>query len=261
MQTNRSFLYGESLFSTARVVQGKILFLPQHLERLLTGANFIWGPFSPSDLEQLEQKIRGKIPSALPGEGLRISLSYDDHERAIIRSSFDLDFIEIDCLSFDRGQAKLARLKSLKSIDEQKLLPDFLKNSKRTQQTLSYLSSGYLSAEESLLFCSAEEEVFETSWANIFAVKNDILYTPPSGGSVLAGIMRQQVLEVSPNYFSEVRVESFDLGWLKTCDFVFLTNALWGVITVEKIDSTLFNLPVNDFFRFAKDIFDEEIKC
>lgn len=259
VQTNRSFLYGESVFSTAMLYQGKVLFLNNHLDRLLQGASFVWGPFHSHELQLLKQKIKEGIPFENTKNGLRITLSYQDNERVILRDNFDIESIQIDYFSFDKGSKKSAVLKSFITGDEQELMPAFLKNSRRTQQTLTLYKKGYLTRLESVLFCGPEEEVYETSWANIFAVKDNILYTPPSGGSVLSGIMREKILAFEEHRFKAVKEESFNLSFLKGCDFVFISNALWGVIPVEKIDKINFNLPMDNFFDFEKVILDEAI--
>lgn len=261
MQTNRSFLYGEAVLTTAMLCQGKVLFLPDHLDRLLKGANFLWGPFSTKDLALLQDKVLANLPQDSSYDGLRITLSYEDQERIILRDKFIINSIQIDYFPFKKGSKKPLRLKSVKTADQQLLLPDFLKNSRRTQETLLYFKNGYITSSESLLFCGPDDEVFETSWANVFAVKGDTLYTPPCGGSVLSGIMRNKILALKAPFFSDIREETFELNWLKNCDFVFATNALWGVLPIETIDSTNFNQPMEEFFRFEKVILDEAIKC
>jgi len=260
VQTNRSFLYGESVFTTAMLMQGRILFLANHLDRLLKGANFLWGPFNSKDLGFLRDKIESGIPQKGNQDGLRITLSYQDAERMILRNNFNVSGIQVDYFSFDKGEKKNAILKSVKTSDEQELLPSFLKNSRRVQQTISLYKSGYLNQGETLLFCGPDEEVYETSWANIFAVKENILYTPSSGGSVLAGIMREKILQFKGHHFSKVKEESFTLSFLKNCDFAFVSNALWGVIPVVKIDATNLNQPTESFFDFEKVILNEEIR-
>lgn len=260
MQTNRSFLYGESVFSTAMLIQGKVLFLSDHLDRLQQGANFLWGPFSDQDLNSLRSRVLEGISQHSSKNGLRITLSYQDQDRSILRESFNVDAIRVDYLSFEKGVKKPLRLKSVKVADEQELLPPYLKSSRRVQETLTYFRNGYITSSESLLFCGPDEEVFETSWANLFAVKGNNLYTPPCGGSVLAGIMRKKILEFGAHQFGQVKEEVFDLHWLRNSDFVFATNALWGVIPIEKIDATNFNQPIESFFNFEKAIFDEEVR-
>lgn len=254
MQTNRSFLYGESVFTTARVRNDKILFLADHINRLLEGANFFWGPFKKQDLDVLAQKIHSRLSGQNWQEGVRITLSYDDQLRQILRDKFDPNNILIDFLHFSCGPKQRAKLKTLTVENEQQLFPPFLKTSRRTFQTIMMKRSHKIVNDESLLFCGRDQEVFESSWANIFAIKDNVLYTPPVGGSVLDGIMRKKILEVT-----EVRVESFKLPWLKTCDFVFLSNALWGIIPVEKIDGTHFNQPSMSFNHLEKAIYDKEV--
>lgn len=254
MQTNRSFLYGESVFTTARVRNDKILFLADHIQRLLEGANFFWGPFKSPELDLLAQKILSQLPAQKWQDGVRITLSYDDQLRQMLRTKFDPEKIMIDFLHFPCGLKQRAKLKSFEVEDEQHLFPSFLKSSRRTFQTILMNRTQRLSEDESLLFCGPDQNVFESSWANIFAIKDNVLYTPPVGGSVLDGIMRKKILKES-----DVRVEDFKLGWLKTCDFVFLSNALWGIIPVEKIDGTHFNQPTTSFANLEKAIYDKEV--
>lgn len=254
VQTNRSFLYGESVFTTARVRNDKILFLEDHIKRLLEGANFFWGPLKSLDLDLLSQKIHSQLSGQQWQEGVRITLSYDDQLRQILRSKFDPDKIMIDFLHFPCGLKQRSKLKSFTVEDEQHLLPSFLKSSRRTFQTILMNRTQKLAEDESLLFCGPDQDVFESSWANIFAIKDNVFYTPPVGGSVLDGIMRKKILQEA-----DVRIENFKLGWLKTCDFVFLSNALWGIIPVEKIDGTHFNQPTTSFTDLEKAIYDKEV--
>lgn len=52
--SDHGFLYGDGLFETLRVVNGRPFRLAQHLERMMRGADFlkIKYPFTPKELQE-----------------------------------------------------------------------------------------------------------------------------------------------------------------------------------------------------------------
>src|SRR5690242_10966358 len=72
---DRSFLYGDGLFETLRVLNARLFRWSQHVDRLQRGADYLrmWLPFSPGTLETaaLELVKVNQMPDAL----LRLSLS------------------------------------------------------------------------------------------------------------------------------------------------------------------------------------------
>src|SRR4051812_44115505 len=72
---DRSFLYGDGLFETMRVVRGKPFRWEQHLERLQSGADYlkINLPFTPAVLGQFADELIAK--NGMPDSLLRLTLS------------------------------------------------------------------------------------------------------------------------------------------------------------------------------------------
>ena len=72
---DRGFLLGDGLFETMRVVRGRPFRLPQHLERLARGADFlkIKLPFTPQELEKFAGQLveLNQMPDAI----LRLTLT------------------------------------------------------------------------------------------------------------------------------------------------------------------------------------------
>src|SRR5277367_6460033 len=72
---DRSFLLGDGLFETMRVVDGKPFRFAQHLERMTRGADFlkIKPPFAPRELEKFAAQLieQNKMPDAV----LRVTLT------------------------------------------------------------------------------------------------------------------------------------------------------------------------------------------
>ena len=72
---DRGFLYGDGLFETMRVANGKPFRLAQHLERLTRGADFlkIKPPFKPKELEKFAAQLIAK--NQLADAILRVTLT------------------------------------------------------------------------------------------------------------------------------------------------------------------------------------------
>ena len=80
--------------------------------------------------------------------------------------------------------------------------------------------------------------IFEASRANIFWIKENILYTPPLSSGCLKGIARQQVIRQAKNLKAVVKEQNLTLKILKEADCAFLTNSLLGI---KSIDLTTIN--------------------
>ena len=78
--------------------------------------------------------------------------------------------------------------------------------------------------------------VLEASRANLFAVREGYVLTPPLDGEILPGLARQQVIEVAREGLLEVAEQRLSLSDLHDADEVFLTNSLRGVEPVKAID-------------------------
>jgi len=81
--------------------------------------------------------------------------------------------------------------------------------------------------------------VHELERANIFAVKDQTLYTPKS--HCLLGITRETVLEIAPTYGYSTIEEDFPLSFLSEVDEVFATATIRAITPIAQIDNLHFN--------------------
>src|SRR5258708_35137885 len=72
---DRGFMYGDGLFETMRVVNGRPFRMAQHLERMTRGADFlkIKPEFTPEELEKFAGQLieKNKLPDGI----LRVTLT------------------------------------------------------------------------------------------------------------------------------------------------------------------------------------------
>lgn len=79
--------------------------------------------------------------------------------------------------------------------------------------------------------------VSEASGENIFIVCKGVIYTPPAGSSVLAGITRDAVINIALDLGFKVVQEQFARDVLYTADEVFFTGTAAEVTPVREVDN------------------------
>src|SRR3989339_833299 len=81
--------------------------------------------------------------------------------------------------------------------------------------------------------------VSEASGENIFIIKNGVIFTPPTGSSILAGITRHTVFSIARDMDMRIEQHSIPRESLYIADEVFLTGTAAEVTPVSKIDKII----------------------
>jgi branched-chain amino acid aminotransferase len=100
---------------------------------------------------------------------------------------------------------------------------------------LAKLEARRAGADEALLL-NMSGRVAEASVANVFAVKDDRLVTPPVTEGALEGITRASILELAQGMGIDTREEALARYDLLAADEVFLTGSGAGVVPVRSLD-------------------------
>ena len=78
--------------------------------------------------------------------------------------------------------------------------------------------------------------MLEVSRANVFAVRDGRVLTPPLDGSILPGVARRGLIEEATEVGIELSEETATVADLRSADEVFLTGSLRGVEPIRAID-------------------------
>jgi branched-chain amino acid aminotransferase len=78
----------------------------------------------------------------------------------------------------------------------------------------------------------------EAGWANLFAVREETLWTPAVDGRILAGMARTAVLEIARAEGRETQESPLSSEGLLNADEVFLTNSVRGIEPAISLDGT-----------------------
>jgi para-aminobenzoate synthetase/4-amino-4-deoxychorismate lyase len=87
------------------------------------------------------------------------------------------------------------------------------------------------------------DEVLEAAWANVFAVRNGAVFTPPLDGRILPGVTRATIVELAQARGVEVFERVLPLAELREADEVFLTNSIRGIELVDAVDGVALGSP------------------
>jgi para-aminobenzoate synthetase / 4-amino-4-deoxychorismate lyase len=119
----------------------------------------------------------------------------------------------------------------------------------------------FLDGEEERLGADAVPVIFdqdgtllEASRANVFAVADRTVLTPPTDGRILPGIARACVLEIAAAAGFETREAELCRDDLVVADEVFLTGSLRGVERVRSLDGTKLKTEGEVTARVAADL-------
>lgn len=235
---DRGFLYGDGVFETMRVYDGKIFRLYNHLQRLLAGLKMlhVGRQLTQEDIRvpllELIQRNRMKVGMAriyvtggmncwgvkrqTPGEPSVVAVTEElparsGDLRAIISS------IRLDSASKLAGIKNANRLLYVLAQDEAEL-------------------RGFTDA----VLLNGAGHVVELTTSNVFVVKNGDLFTPPLSDGPLPGVTRDVVLLLA----AKLGVTAYEIGFgtemFSEADEAFATNSLIEIAPVFEVDGAEF---------------------
>jgi para-aminobenzoate synthetase/4-amino-4-deoxychorismate lyase len=93
-----------------------------------------------------------------------------------------------------------------------------------------------LPADTLPLIVDTDGAALEASRANLFAVRDGALFTPPLDGRILPGITRMRVLEIAADLDLQANETTLSREDLLTADEVFLTGSVRGIEPAASLD-------------------------
>ncbi len=121
-----------------------------------------------------------------------------------------------------------------------RMAPDTLPN--MAKAGANYMNSQLAKMESALnnyqeaIMLDYQGMVSEGSGENIFLVKDDVLYTPPTSTSILPGITRNSVITLAEDLGIRVKEEQIPREMLYISDEVFLTGTAAEISPIRSID-------------------------
>lgn len=241
---NRAFKYGDGIFETIKVQNGKVVFLEDHYFRLMASMRMLRMKIPMSfTLEFLEEEIKKTIAS-FDANTLRVRVNVYRKDGGLYKpETNEIDFlIEVKEISLS--------VKATYRID---LFKDFynysglLSTVKTTNRMLNTIAAVYADENDldNCILLNERKGVVEVTNGNIFIVKDNVIKTPSIEEGCIKGITRKKVIEIiekNPDYtLEETSISPFEL---QKADEVFITNAIVGIQPVTNYRKKEFNTEI-----------------
>ncbi len=233
---DRGFMYGDGLFETVRVVNGRPFRLAQHLERMTRGADFlkIKPPFTAKELQQFVEQLieNNQMPEAI----LRVMLTRGPGERGYTPKAEGRPTVVMTLHVAPPSEYPIQW--SLVTSSFRVLAADPL-SSFKTLNKLTHVMARAEAAEkgaDEALLINTNGEVAETASGSLFWIYNDKICTTPTGRGVLPGITRAVVLEICQTLGLLTNKRVIKPEALKNSEGIFITQSAFGVVPVAMFD-------------------------
>jgi branched-chain amino acid aminotransferase len=246
---NRGYKYGDALFETLKVVNGKIFFWEDHYFRLMASMRILRMDIPMNfSMEFLEFEIlkaveanslqhatarvrlnvdRGKGGTYLPSDESQVNFNIiaEPHSNPFYTIDIDAEYI----------------------VDLYKdyfMAPGYLSGLKSNNKAIQVIGSIYAQENDldNCLVLNTNKSVIEALNGNLFLVKGDKIKTPPLEDGCLKGVMRKQILELLAKdvnlFVEETSISPFEL---QKADELFVTNVIKGVVPITQYRKKTFS--------------------
>ncbi len=230
---NRGLRYGDGLFETMKCVNGKMLQFAEHMQRLRNGAAALQFEIPKHHTDSFfEEQIISLLKKNRHDEFARIRLSFfrangglydaEHHRPNWLIETFPLSDVYSE-LNLNGWHLCL--------FDACRKSPDAFSQFKHNN-FLPYIM-GAIEAQKQkckdAVILNSHGNICDTTVANLFIIKQEIIYTPPISEGCVAGIQRAQLLKHLPLLGYRIEEKPLSIADLHEADEAFVSNSLFAI--------------------------------
>lgn len=253
LASNRSYRYGDGLFETMKVKDGAIQLATFHMERLFDGLSL----------------LKMDVPALVTKDKLKdviLELCKQNKCEALARVRLSVSRGNGGLYDEDRKLQYLVECWPLPSTVNQlnenglviDIFPDVAKSTDifsnlKSANFLPYSLAAVYTKEKKLNDClvlNTHGSIADSTIANIFIMKDDVILTPALSEGCVSGVMRKYLLAslTASNYQVEETIVSAED--LLAADEVFLSNAINGIRWVQRFRDKIYsNIKTVEIYR------------
>jgi branched-chain amino acid aminotransferase len=236
---NRGLLYGDALFETLRVVNGKIIFWEDHYLSLMSSMRILRMEIPMSfTMEFLEEQILMVLPRGEDNNsaGIRITVfrnngGFYKPESNEVSYIIDTDLLINPYYILNEDSYEVELFKDFT------LSKNMLSNLKTTNRILNVVGSVYAKENgyNNCLLLNDSKSVAGALNGNFFLVKDNVIKTPPIEDGCIKGIVRKKILDILNKIDTyECQEKSISPFELQQADELFITNSVMGIQPITK---------------------------
>lgn len=247
---NRSFLYGDGIFETLKIVNNKILFFEEHYLRLMASIRILRMQIPMSfTLEYLEHEILKLVAAQNIQACSRVRFTVFRNEGGFYLPTDNSISYVIQAVELEQKNYQFTETKFEVDLYKDFVIPKQLLSTLKTANKITHVTASIFAKENQLNSCLILNEVknvIEASSGNLFMLMGNSLVTPPISEGCINGIMRKQILKLANQLNSvqviEKEISPFDL---QKADELFITNVIIGIQPITKYRKKEFGVTVS----------------
>lgn len=239
MSSNRGFRYGDALFETMKVFNGKIALSHYHYERLFSGLRILHfkgvstlskRKLSESILElcQLNRCIDlGRVRLTV----FRGSGSLNDKEENL---QYLIEAVPLpkSVIGFNEKGFHIGL------YTEAQKSCDIFSNLKSANYLPYVMAAQYakVNKQNDCLVCNTNGRIADATIANVFLIKGKMIITPALTEGCVNGVIRRYLSEKLRSSDFDIREGVVTINDMKDFDEIFLTNSIYGLRWVQQFE-------------------------
>jgi branched-chain amino acid aminotransferase len=239
--SNRGLRYGDGLFETIKVKNGKMILADEHFARLWKGMSVLQFDipkhFTP---ERLGDEITTLIKKNRHENAARVRLTVFRGDGGLYDPQNQIPNYAIQSWQLAGAKEALNSNGLVAGIyADTKKSCDLLSNVKHNN-FLPYALAALKAKKEKwndAIVLNMYGRICETTIANIFLIKENIIFTPALGEGCIAGVMRKKIIQEATNCHWSVVEKEITSNDLFNADEVFFTNCIQTIKWVKCIDA------------------------
>lgn len=237
---NRGYAYGDALFETIKIVNGKILYWEDHYFRLMASMRIMRMEIPMQfTMEYLEKEIQKTLASnALQNNNARVKMIVHRNKGGFYLPKDNSVSYNIQTTKLKNATYSISNTKyEVDLFKDYFIAPTLLSTLKTNNKAINVLGSIYANENDldNCLVLNTNKNVVEALNGNLFLIKGNTIKTPPLSDGCLKGIMRTEVLRIIeklPNFsLEETTISPFEL---QKADELFITNVIVGIQPILK---------------------------
>lgn len=236
---DRNFLFGDGIFETCKIYNYQIYNFDNHLKRLKFGLKSLQINYDLNNIKKNCLKLikKNQIKNGL----LKINIS-----RGTKSIGYKPHNSKAYLIATTHKKRKITTNITL-GFSSYKTPNIYLG---KTSNSLTYILSKIEATNNGFfdnILLDNNNHISETSSANIFWVKNNQIYTPPTNTNLIPGTIRQKILDLKNFNITQKLATKEEL---LQSDEIFLTNCSFVILAVNKILNK--NLEINLSLKLQK---------
>lgn len=237
--SNRSFLYGDGVFETLKIVNNKILFFEDHYFRLMASMRIVRMEIPMTfTMEYLEEQILKLVEVLAIKDTARVRFTVFRNEGGFYLPNDNSISFVIQASELENKWYKIPKIQFEVDLYKDFIVPRQLLSTLKTANKITHVTASIFAKEnqlDSALLINETKNIIEAANGNLFMLMGNKLITPPISEGCLNGIMRKQIITLAKQIDSveviEAAISPFDL---QKADELFITNVIVGIQPITK---------------------------